>query len=54
MKVVVSTLHQVMRCQSPDGTDIIDIPRDQEEAKKCSVAAIKSKEKVVDEPIISD
>ena len=54
MKVVMSTLHQVMRCQSPDGTNIIDIPRDQEEAKKCSVAAIKSKEKVVDEPIISD
>ena len=35
MKGVVSTLHQVMRCQSPDGTYTIDVKGDQGQAKKC-------------------
>ena len=32
---VVSTLHQVMRCQSPDGQYIIDIRGDQSQSRKC-------------------
>ena len=54
MQVVVSTLHRVMRCQSPDETYTIDIKGDKKEAKKCYSAALKYREKVVDEPIISD
>ena len=35
MHRVVSTLHQVMRCQSPDGKYMIDIHGDQSQARKC-------------------
>ena len=35
MQGVVSTLHQVMRCQSPDGTYTIDIKSDQSQARRC-------------------
>ncbi|XP_062089515.1 uncharacterized protein LOC133796050 [Humulus lupulus] len=35
MQGVVSTLHQVMRCQSPDGRYTIDIKGCQRQAKKC-------------------
>ena len=34
IKAIVSTLHQVMRCQSPYSTYTIDIYGDQEETKK--------------------
>ena len=35
MKGVVSTLHQVMRCQSLDGLYTIDIKRDQSQNQRC-------------------
>ncbi|XP_062080146.1 uncharacterized protein LOC133784895 [Humulus lupulus] len=35
MQGVVSTLHQVMRCQSPNGHYTIDIKGCQKQAKKC-------------------
>ena len=35
MHGVVSTLHQVMRCQSPDGRYTIDIRGDHSQARKC-------------------
>ena len=35
VKVVVSTLHQVMRCQSPDGLYMIDIKGDQSQNRRC-------------------
>ena len=35
MHVVVLTLHQVMRCQSPDGKYTIDIRGDQSQARMC-------------------
>ena len=35
MHVVVSTLHQVIRCQSPDGRYMIDIRGDQSQARRC-------------------
>ena len=35
MHGVVSTLHQVMRCQSPDGRYTIDIRGDQSQARRC-------------------
>ena len=35
MHGVVSTLHQVMRCQSPDGRYTIDIHGDQRQARMC-------------------
>ena len=54
MQAIMSTFHQVMRCQSPNGTYTIDIHGDQEEAKKCYVVVVKLKEKIVKEPIISD
>ena len=40
MHGVVSTLHQVMRCQSPDGRYTIDIRGDQSQAKKCHIICI--------------
>ena len=35
-----STLHQVMRCQSPDGRYTIDIHGDQSQARKCHMICI--------------
>ena len=52
MQAVELTLHQVMRCQSPDGTYTIYTRGDQGEAKKCYSAALKYREKVVEEPVI--
>ena len=40
MHGVVSTLHLVMRCQSPDGRYTIDIRGDQSQARKCHVICI--------------
>ena len=40
MHRVVLTLHQVMRCQSPDGRYMIDIRGDQSQAKKCHMIYI--------------
>ena len=40
MHGVVSTLHQVMRCQSRDGRYTIDIRGDQSQAKKCHMICI--------------
>ena len=37
---MVSTMHQVMRCQSPDGRYTIDIRRDQRQARKCHMICI--------------
>ncbi|PON48671.1 hypothetical protein PanWU01x14_235480 [Parasponia andersonii] len=41
MHGVASTLHQVLRCQSKDGTYMIDIKGDQASARKCFSAALK-------------
>ncbi|PON67707.1 hypothetical protein PanWU01x14_101310 [Parasponia andersonii] len=41
MHGVASTLHQVLRCQSEDGTYTIDIKGDQASARKCFSAALK-------------
>ena len=40
MHGVVSTLHQVMRCQSPDEQYTIDIRGDQSQARKCHIICI--------------
>ena len=40
MHGVVSTLHQVMRCQSLDGRYMIDICGDQSQARKCHAICI--------------
>ena len=40
MHGMVSTLHQVMRCQSPDGRYTIDIRGDQSQARKCHMIYI--------------
>ena len=40
MHGVVSTLHQVMRCQSLDGRYTIDIRRDQSQARRCHTICI--------------
>ena len=40
MHGVVSTLHQVMRCQSLDGRYTIDIHRDQSQAIRCHTICI--------------
>ena len=40
MHGVVSTLHQVMRFQSPDGRYTIDIKGDQSQARKCHMVYI--------------
>ena len=40
MHGVVLTLHQVMRCQSPDGRYTIDIHGGQSQAKKCHMICI--------------
>ena len=40
MHGVVLTLHQVRRCQSPDGRYTIDICGDQSQAKKCHTICI--------------
>lgn len=37
MQGIVSTLHQVMRCQSPDGKYTINIKGDQSQARKCHI-----------------
>ncbi|XP_059658684.1 uncharacterized protein LOC132305015 [Cornus florida] len=39
---VPSTLHQVMRCLSPDGNKVIDIHGDQVAAKECYIITLKS------------
>ncbi|XP_059670698.1 uncharacterized protein LOC132316209 [Cornus florida] len=39
---VSSTLHQVMRCLSPDRSKVIDIHRDQVAAKKCYSVTLKA------------
>ncbi|XP_059669444.1 uncharacterized protein LOC132314622 [Cornus florida] len=39
---VPSTLHQVMRCISPDGSKVIDIRRDQVAAKECYLVTLKA------------
>ncbi|XP_059669078.1 uncharacterized protein LOC132314204 [Cornus florida] len=39
---VPSTLHQVMRCLSPDESKLIDIHRDQAAAKKCYFVTLKA------------
>ena len=40
MHGVVSTLHQVMRCRSPDARYTIDIRGDQSQARKCHTICI--------------
>ena len=40
MHGVVSTLHQVMRCQSPDERYTIDICGDQSQARRCHTICI--------------
>ena len=40
MHGVVSTLHQVMRCQSPDGRYATDIRGDQSQARRCHTICI--------------
>ena len=42
MHGVVSTLHQVMRCQSPDGRYTIDIRGDQSQARRCHTICISN------------
>ena len=43
MHGVISTLHQVMRCQSPDGRYSIDIQGDHSQAKKCYMISISDR-----------
>ena len=54
MQVVVSTLHQVMCCQSLDGFYTINTRGDQRMVKKCYNLALKVKKLTVAEPVISD
>ena len=44
IKGVVSTLHQVMRCQSPDGLYTIDIKGNQSQSRRCSNIEIREEE----------
>ena len=44
MHGVASTLHQVMRCQSPDRQYTIDIRGDQSQARKCHMICISNGE----------
>ena len=43
-KGVVSTLHQVMRCHSPDGLYTIDIKGDQSQNERCYNVASREEE----------
>ena len=54
MKIIVSIMHQVMRCQSHDRMYTIDIHGDQREAKTCYAATVKFKEIVAEKPVVSD
>lgn len=51
---VVSTLHQVICCLSPNGTYTINTRGSQELAKRCYALAFKTYVENVEEPLTSD
>ncbi|PON77868.1 hypothetical protein PanWU01x14_022220, partial [Parasponia andersonii] len=48
---VASTLHQVLRCLSKDGTYTIDIKGDQASARKCFSTALKGRDPSTNTPM---